>query len=98
MRERTTMKSQSKRLRVGMKKLIASLALASVVWITAVDVASAAPKKKEEPAAAPTKSYTVPYMLVLMLVGVGIMTVCRPTGRLEKVDDKLKKKSDEEEE
>jgi hypothetical protein len=72
------------------KRLAGSGALASVVWLAGVNSALAAPKKKVEPVAAPTKSYTVPYMLVLAFLGIGLMTVCRPSGRLEKVDDKLK--------
>ncbi len=48
--------------------------------------ALAAKKKKEE--APPTKSYVLPYMIVMMMVGVGLMTVCRPGKRLERADGK----------
>jgi hypothetical protein len=47
-----------------------------------------AAKKKKEEKAAPTKSYTFPYMIVLMLVSVGLMTVCRPGRRKDRVDEK----------
>lgn len=90
------MKSIWTRSRAVLKRAATCLALAAAVWVAVADLASAAPKKKEEPAAAPTKSYTVPYMLVLALLGMGLMTVCRPTSRLEKLDDKLSKKDEEE--
>jgi hypothetical protein len=53
--------------------------------------ASAAKKKKEEEA--PTKSYVGPYLVVMMMVSVGLMTVCRPGKRKDRPDDK---KPDEE--
>jgi uncharacterized membrane protein len=63
-----------------------------VVCLLFTSPALAAKKKKEE-VAAPTKSYVLPYIIVLMLVSVGLMTVCRPGRRLDRVDEK--KKSDE---
>jgi hypothetical protein len=48
--------------------------------------ASAAKKKKEEEA--PTKSYVGPYLVVMMMVSVGLMTVCRPGKRKDRPDDK----------
>jgi hypothetical protein len=53
--------------------------------------ASAAKKKKEEEV--PTKSYVLPYMIVMMMVSVGLMTVCRPGKRKDRPDEK---KPDEE--
>jgi acyl dehydratase len=47
--------------------------------------ASAAKKKKEEEA--PTKSYVLPYMVVMMMVSVGLMTVCRPGKRKDRPDE-----------
>jgi hypothetical protein len=76
------------------KRLATCVALAGTLWLAGADVALGAPKKKAEAPAEPTKSYTVPYALVLLMLGIGLMTVCRPTGRLEKVDDKLKKESE----
>jgi hypothetical protein len=64
--------------------------------ITCVALATpafAAKKKKEE--AAPTKSYVMPYMIVLMLVSVGLMTVCRPGSRKNPVEENQKKKKEE---
>jgi hypothetical protein len=49
-----------------------------------------AAKKKKEDAAPPKKSYVIPYMVVLMLVSVGLMTVCRPGRRKDRVDEKKK--------
>lgn len=50
-------------------------------------------KKKKEEEAAPTKSYVLPYLVVMMMVSVGLMTVCRPGKRKDRPDDK---KPDEE--
>ena len=50
------------------------LVLAVVLSLTAVSPAWAKGKKIEEEAAA-TKSYTVPYMIVMTLMGLGLMTV-----------------------
>lgn len=49
-------------------------------------LALAAKKKKEEEA--PTKSYVGAYMIVMMMVSVGLMTVCRPGKRKDRPDDK----------
>ena len=54
--------------------------------------AMAAKKKEEE---APTKSYVLPYFIVMMLTGVGLMTVCRPGSRKDKTDDKKKANDDD---
>jgi hypothetical protein len=54
--------------------------------------ASAAKKKKEEEAP-PTKSYVGPYLVVMMMVSAGLMTVCRPGKRKDRPDEK---KPDEE--
>ncbi|HEX3726063.1 MAG TPA: hypothetical protein VHV08_07455 [Pirellulales bacterium] len=74
--------------RAGCALLIGSL------WLGSSDLAVAAAKKKPEPEAAPTKSYTVPYMLVVALIGMGIMAIGRPSNRLDKVDDKVNEKTD----
>jgi uncharacterized membrane protein YadS len=55
--------------------------------------AMAAKKKKGEPAA-PTKSYVMPYFIVMMLLGVGLMTVCRPGSRKDRADEKKKNEED----
>lgn len=49
-------------------------------------MALAAKKKKEEEA--PTKSYVGAYFIVMMMVSVGLMTVCRPGKRKDRPDDK----------
>lgn len=76
------------------KRIATCITLIGAIWFSGADAALGAPKKKQDAPAEPTKSYTVPYALVLALLGIGLMTVCRPTSRLEKVDDKLKKESD----
>ncbi len=63
------------------------LIVALVLSLAAVSPASAAPKKKAEEVAA-TKSYVVPYMVVLALVGLGLMSVCRPSKRKDKPDER----------
>jgi hypothetical protein len=66
-----------------------SLILAASLVATSPSLAFAAPKKKEVEAA-PTKSYTVPYMIVLAMLGIGLMTVCRPSSRHDKPPEKIK--------
>ncbi len=57
------------------------IAMAGYLWLLTSPVALAAKKKAVEEG--PTKSYTVPYMIVIALVGVGLMTVMRPSSRLD---------------
>ncbi len=64
-------------------------------WLLASPVAWAA-KKKAEVEAAPTKSYTMAYIIVIFLVGIGLMVVCRPSSRADKMDDMHKKDEDSE--
>ena len=49
-------------------------------------LALAAKKKKEEEA--PTKSYVGAYLIVMMMVSVGLMTICRPGKRKDRPDEK----------
>jgi len=69
-------------------------ALLAVVFLLTSPTAMAAKKKKEEPAPE-TKSYVMPYMIVLTIVGVGLMTVCRPGNRADKANDMHKKDEEE---
>ncbi|REK07482.1 MAG: hypothetical protein DWQ37_21355 [Planctomycetota bacterium] len=62
--------------------------LALVVAVSMPATAEAQKKKKEEEA--PTKSYVFPYILVMMITGLGLMTICRPSSRKERVDEKKK--------
>ena len=63
------------------------VALAAGLWIATSPVAWAA-KKKVEAVAEPTKGYTMAYMIVLVVLGMGLMTVCRPSGRQDKAEEK----------
>ncbi len=72
----------------------APVVLAAYLWLLTSPVALAAKKKAVE--AAPTKSYTMPYFIVIMLVGVGLMTVMRPSNRLDQPLDMNKKDEKEE--
>lgn len=67
----------------------APVALAAYLWVLTSPLALAAKKKAAE--AAPTKSYTMPYFIVIVLVGVGLMTVMRPSSRLDEPLDMNKK-------
>lgn len=72
----------------------APVVLAAYLWLLTSPVALAAKKKAAE--AAPTKSYTMPYFIVIVLVGVGLMTVMRPSSRLDQPLDMNKKDEKEE--
>lgn len=62
-----------------------------IVCLLAAPPAALAQKKKKEEAEQ-EKSYVFSYFIVMVLVGVGLMTVCRPNSRQDAVD---KKKTDE---
>jgi len=62
------------------------LVLVLCLLATAAPVALAKSKKKED-AAPPTKSYTIPYMIVIAVVSIGLMTVARPGRRADKPPD-----------
>jgi hypothetical protein len=72
----------------------APVVLSAYLWLLTSPVALAAKKKAVE--AAPTKSYTMPYLIVIVLVGVGLMTVMRPSSRLDQPLDMNKKDEKEE--
>ena len=60
------------------------------VWSVLVGSAWAAKKKAVE--APPEKSYVQPYFLVVLLMGLGIMILCRPGKR---ADEPFKKQEEE---
>jgi hypothetical protein len=62
-------------------------------WSLTSPLVLAAKKKKEE--VAPTKSYVVPYMIVIALVSIGLMTVFRPSRRQDKPPDQKVKEAEE---
>lgn len=64
------------------------MALAVCFWSLGAPALAAAKKKVVEEAE--TKSYTMPYLIVIMLIGVGLMAICRPTRRADKPDEKAK--------
>ena len=70
------------------------LALALALCLATPGVALAKGKKIAEKEAPATKSYVFPYMIVLAVLGLGVMTVCRPSKRLDKPNERIK---DEEE-
>lgn len=78
--------------RVG--RQAAFLALTCSMWLMTTDLAWAKRAKKELEEAE-TKSYVVPYMIVIALVAVGLMTVCRPSRRLDKADEKQAKEEED---
>lgn len=73
---------------------LAPVVLAAYLWLLTSPVALAAKKKAAE--AAPTKSYTMPYLIVIAVVAIGLMTVMRPSGRLDQPLDMNKKDKEEE--
>ncbi len=81
-----------RRLAVRLTKLAHhALAIAVVMLVLLNSSPAWAKKKGAEAEAAPTKSYVVPYLIVIMLVAVGLMTACRPAKRGDKVEDRHEK-------
>lgn len=70
--------------RVARRAVTAALMLAMLL---ATPSAALAQKKKKQEEAAPQKSYVMPYMIVMMMISVGLMTVCRPGKRKERPDE-----------
>ena len=78
--------------RRAVRRVLVMLVIAGCLLLTpAVSLAA----KKKEPEAPPTKSYVLPYIIVMSMLGVGIMVVCRPSKRADKVEET--KKADDEE-
>jgi hypothetical protein len=61
-------------------------------WLETSPLAWAKGKKAEE--VVETKSWVVPYMIVLAFVGLGLMTVLRPSTRAEKPPETAKQDDD----
>jgi len=78
---------------VGRALVLVALTLA----ILLVPQSAVAAKKKKKEEAAPTKSYVLPYMIVMAMIGVGLMTICRPSSRADKLEDTKMNKVDDEE-
>ena len=72
----------------------AVVSLAAYFWLLTSPLVWAAAKKKAE-APVETKSYTMPYLIVIMVISMGLMTICRPSKRLDKAEDKLRKNEPE---
>ncbi len=72
--------------RSAYRAIIAALLIGCMLLTPPVAMAA---KKKEEDL--PTKSYVLSYFIVMTLLGVGLMTVCRPGTRKDKVDEKKRK-------
>ena len=79
--------------RTTAQRVAVLLLVAMTVALFTTSPAWAKPKKQEKEAP-PSKSYVVPYMVVLAMIGVGLMAVCRPANRLEKPDDRMQKEED----
>jgi hypothetical protein len=71
------------------------LVLALALWFAATGTALAAKKKKEEAVGPPKKSYTASYLIVIMGLTVGLMTILRPGKRLDKVPERIIKEAAE---
>lgn len=72
----------------------AVVGLAAYFWLLTSPLVWAAAKKKAE-APVETKSYTMPYLIVIMVISMWLMTICRPSRRLDKPDEKLRKNETE---
>lgn len=70
------------------------LCVTLALWMALAGAALAQPKATEE-AGPPSKSYVLPYVIVLTAVGIGLMVVLRPSSRADKIPDQPR---DEEEE
>ncbi len=80
-----TPRSDTPWYRRATQRAVVTLAILGCLIFTP-SLALAAKKKTEEEA--PTKSYVGAYMIVIMMVSVGLMTVCRPGKRKDRPDDK----------
>ena len=67
-------------------------AIVGAVWWISSPVALAWASKKKEAEEVVTKSYTMPYLIVIMVIALGLMAVCRPGSRVDKSEDQPKKK------
>jgi hypothetical protein len=72
------------------------LALALGLWLATAGAVLGAPKKQEEKAAEPTKSYVTSYIIVIFALGLGMMAVIRPSTRTDQVK-KVTRDAEEEE-
>jgi hypothetical protein len=73
--------------------LVFSLLVACLLFTPSTVLAA---KKKKQEEAAPTKSYVLPYFIVMMMVGVGLMTIARPGSRKDRLEEKARKSDDDE--
>ncbi len=72
----------------ALRRLAKRVLVAVLVAGCLVLAPSAAMAKKDKEVEVPKKSYVMPYMIVLMMVSVGLMTVCRPDKRKDRPDEK----------
>lgn len=71
-------------LRVAHRVAVVALLIVCLLFTSPAMAA----KKKKEDEGPPKKSYVFPYMIVLMVISVGLMTVCRPGRRKDRPDEK----------
>lgn len=71
------------RLRTGMARVCVALALGVSLVGGTPSVAEAKPPKKQTVEEAPKKDYAVPWALVSLSIGLGLLLVCRPGRRLD---------------
>jgi uncharacterized membrane protein YdfJ with MMPL/SSD domain len=74
------------RFSAAFRTLVVALAVASLLVLT--PSTALAQKKKKQEEAAPTKSYVASYFITIMMVSVGLMTICRPGKRKDRPDEK----------
>jgi hypothetical protein len=69
------------------------VAMAVYFWSLGSPALAAAKKKVVEEVE--KKSYTMPYLIVIVLIGGGLMAICRPSSRADKPDESFKKDKEE---
>ena len=71
-------------LRRALHRTVVALLVAGCLLMSPSTALAQRNKKEPEPE---TKSYVLPYMIVIMMVSLGLMTICRPSKRKDKPDE-----------
>lgn len=67
------------------RTLLVALTVACLLLLTPSTALAQKKKKTEE--AAPTKSYVASYFITMVMISVGLMTICRPGKRKDRPDE-----------
>lgn len=72
------------RIRQVLRGALLALLMAGTLVAGSSDAYAQKKKKEKE---APKKSYVLPYVITMMMVSLGLMTICRPGKRKERPDE-----------